>query len=168
MSALERHGTQIPGRTHLPSDLGLGQEALIRGAIPPFIDPFVKQTPGLQHTPEVLHRYTVPSLRGADEVGGGDASLPEKLQELGRHSIAKLDRGQTRGGCRLLDLQAVLVRAGGKPRGRRAGNSETTVAAQGVRQQRGVQVPDVRRGVHVEDWCSEVGPRFPSVATSVR
>lgn len=134
MSALERHGTGIPGRTHLPSNLGLRQEALIRGTIPPFIDPFVKQTPGLQHTPEMLHRYSVPSLRGADEVRGRDVSLPEKLQKLGRHSIAQLDRGQAGGGCRLLDLQAVLIRAGGKPRGRRAGNSETTVAAQGVGQ----------------------------------
>lgn len=168
MPTLQRHRTQIPRRARLPGDLGFRQEALVRGAIPTFIESLVEKTPSLQHPPEMLHSQLVPSLRGADEVGGGDVSLPEKLLELGRDSVAQLGRGQARSGCCLLNLQAVLVGTSGESRGGGAGNSEAMVAAQGVCQKRGVQVPDVRRRVHVENGCREVGARVASILADTR
>ena len=109
--------------------LGLRQEALIGGAIPTFIEPLVEQTPSPQDFPEVLHSHPVPGLGGADEVGGGDVSVPEELLELGRDSVAQLRRGQARSGCCLLNLQAMLVGTSGESRGGGAGNLEPTVAA---------------------------------------
>ena len=168
VSALERYRTQIPRRAGLPADLGFRQEALVGGAIPTFIETLVEKTPSLQHPPEMLHSYPVPGLSGADEVGGRDVSLPEKLLELGRDSVSELGRSQARGGCCLLNLQAVLIGTRGESGGGITGNSEAMVSAQGVRQQRGVQVPDVRRGVHVENGCGKVGARVAGTVADTK
>lgn len=101
----------------------------------------------------MTHSSLVAGLAGADEVREGDGCLGQGLAEQSRNVGAEL---WGRRSCRsrgLLDLQPVLVGTCGEAAG--PGAAKPPVAVQRVGQQRGVEVPEVRRPVGVEDGRRE-------------
>lgn len=90
VATLQRHLAEAPLRVPALGQLALGQEALLGGAVPTLVGPFVEGAAVPEGFPEALHSSLVPGLAGAGEVSEGDAGLGQGLAEKARDALAEL------------------------------------------------------------------------------
>ncbi|VWM24417.1 Uncharacterised protein [Collinsella intestinalis] len=138
-------------------DLGLGEEGLVRHAVPAIVAALVDVAGLLHALPQVLHGAFLARLGGADEVVVRDLQLLPQLMEVRSLRVAPLLRGHTVLFGGLGDLLAVLVHAGEKFDVVAGG---TAVARLDVGDDRRVRGAQVRVGVHVVDGCGDVVGRL--------
>lgn len=151
MAALLAHLARAAGAGRVCAVLHLhvGEEGLVRLAVPGLVLAQVDVPAVAQPAPERGHGLVVRRLAGADEARRLDARGLEDVAEAGRYVVAEglvVARAAALG--RLLHLESVLVRAGGEAHGAAL---DAEPACQRVRKHGRVHVPNVRRRVHVED-----------------
>ena len=81
-------------------------------AVPAFVGALVAVALVVQVLPELLNRFGMTGLGGANEIGVGDVEHVPAIAEGRLHGVAPILRRHTLGSCRVGDLLAVLVHTG--------------------------------------------------------
>jgi len=130
-----------------------GDVLLVRDRVPASIGAELDVAGLVAGLEERADRLVVTGLGGADELVVGDVEEPPRVLEPLHGAVGPLEGGDAVGLGGLLDLEAVLVRAG---QIEDVVSSEAPPTRRRVADQRRVGVADVRRVVHVEDRGGQV------------
>ena len=144
------------GGTLALHEVFLGVERLTGCAIPALVRGGIQVARRVDESDDLLDAHAVPRLGRADEIVVRDPELSPEVPERRRVAVGDDDRGDAFLLRDLLDVLAVLVGAGQETH---VLAREAEIAGERVRDDRGVEMPDVGPVIDVVDRGREVAAR---------